>query len=150
MRAILQRVSQAQVVSEGQTLAQQGAGYLILLGITDDDDHQDIAWLARKIIGMRVFENQEGKMNDAITDVEGEITVVSQFTLFASTKKGNRPSFLKAAKPDLAEPLYEAFCSTLSELLDKPVGRGKFGAMMEVSLVNDGPVTIILDSKAPE
>jgi D-tyrosyl-tRNA(Tyr) deacylase len=150
MRAILQRVSQAQVISEGQTLAQQGAGYLILLGITDDDDHQDIAWLARKIIGMRIFEDQEGKMNDAITDVEGEITVVSQFTLFASTKKGNRPSFLKAAKPDLAEPLYEAFCSTLSELLGKPVGRGKFGAMMEVSLVNNGPVTIILDSKALE
>lgn len=149
MRAILQRVSQAQVTSEGQTLAQQGPGFLILLGVTDNDTNQDLAWMVRKIVGMRIFEDEEGKMNHAIIETAGDITVVSQFTLFASTKKGNRPSFLQAATPEISKPLYEEFCSALSQALNKPVGRGQFGAMMEVSLVNDGPVTISLDSKNP-
>lgn len=150
MRAILQRVSQAKVLSEGQTLASQGPGLLILLGITANDTEADRSWLARKIAGMRIFEDQDGKMNQSLSDIGGEATVVSQFTLYASTKKGNRPSFLAAAKPDIAEPLYEQFCEELSHLIERPVGRGRFGSMMEVSLINNGPVTIALDSQRPE
>lgn len=150
MRAVLQRVSQAQVTSEGSLLAKQGAGFLILLGVTESDTLNDLNWLVRKTAGMRVFEDNNGKMNQAITEMDGDIIVVSQFTLFASTKKGNRPSFLNAAQPEIAEPLYEQFCESLSKTINKPVGKGQFGAMMEVSLINDGPVTITLDSKNPE
>ena len=150
MRVVLQRVSKAQVISEGQVLASQGPGFLILLGITTEDGSTDIDWLVRKICGMRIFPDSEGKMNNALTDIQGEVTVVSQFTLYASCKKGNRPSFLTAAKPEIAEALYESFCNQLSESLGSPVGRGKFGADMKVSLINDGPVTIQLDSHRPE
>lgn len=150
MRVVLQRVSEAQVISEGQVLASQGPGFLILLGITTEDGSTDIDWLVRKICGMRIFPDSEGKMNNALTDIQGEVTVVSQFTLYASCKKGNRPSFLTAAKPEIAEALYESFCNQLSESLGSPVGRGKFGADMKVSLINDGPVTIQLDSHRPE
>jgi len=150
MRVVLQRVSEAQVISEGQVLASQGPGFLILLGITTEDGSTDIDWLVRKICGMRIFPDSEGKMNNALTDIQGEVTVVSQFTLYASCKKGNRPSFLTAAKPEIAEALYESFCNQLSESLGSPVGRGKFGADMKVNLINDGPVTIQLDSHRPE
>ena len=150
MRVVLQRVSEAQVISEGQVLASQGPGFLILLGITTEDGSTDIDWLVRKICGMRIVPDSEGKMNNALTDIQGEVTVVSQFTLYASCKKGNRPSFLTAAKPEIAEALYESFCNQLSESLGSPVGRGKFGADMKVSLINDGPVTIQLDSHRPE
>ena len=150
MRAILQRVSQAEVRSEGEILASQEAGFLILLGITESDSATDRSWLVRKIAGMRIFEDEDGRMNQSLSDIRGEITVVSQFTLYASTKKGNRPSFLGAAKPEIAEPLYEQFCEELSQTIDRPVGRGRFAAMMEVSLINNGPVTIILDSQRPE
>ena len=150
MRAILQRVSQASVTSEGVELAKQGPGLLILLGITQDDHGEDSAWLIRKITHMRIFEDEEGKMNRSVLDIAGEVTVVSQFTLFAATKKGNRPSFLAAAKPEHSKPLYEKFCQALSETMGKPVGQGRFGAHMELTLVNDGPVTITLDSKQPE
>ena len=150
MRVVLQRVSEAQVISEGQVLASQGPGFLILLGITTEDGSTDIDWLVRKICGMRIVPDSEGKMNNALTDIQGEVTVVSQFTLYASCKKGNRPSFLTAAKPEIAETLYESFCNQLSESLGSPVGRGKFGADMKVSLINDGPVTIQLDSHRPE
>ncbi|MGJ8723538.1 MAG: D-aminoacyl-tRNA deacylase [Roseibacillus sp.] len=147
MRAILQRVSQAKVTSEGQTLAEQDLGFLVLLGVTTEDTDEDLNWMVKKIANIRIFEDEDGKMNRSITDVQGEITVVSQFTLLASTKKGNRPSFLDAAKPDISEPLYEQFCESLSTAICKPVGRGRFGATMQISLVNEGPVTISLDSK---
>ena len=150
MRAILQRVSQAAVTSEGETLAKQGRGFLILLGVTTEDTTEDLDWLVRKIAHLRVFEDDGGKMNLSIIDVQGEITVVSQFTLFASTKKGNRPSFLEAARPEISQPLYEQFCDALSAAVNRTVGKGRFGAMMEVSLTNDGPVTLTLDSKSPQ
>ncbi len=150
MRAIVQRVEQAKVTSEGELLAQQGTGFLVLLGITKNDTEADLNWMVGKVAGMRVFEDSEGKMNQCLIDIAGEVTVVSQFTLFASTKKGNRPSFLRAARPEIAEPLYEAFCESLSQAIQKPVGRGKFGAAMEVSLTNSGPVTISLDSQDRE
>lgn len=150
MRAIIQRVREAEVTSEGATLAKQGAGLLVLLGITDSDTEADLLWLVRKISAMRIFDDQDGKMNLSLTDIAGEVTVVSQFTLMASTKKGNRPSFLRAAKPSVSEPLYEQFCQSLSQAINQPVGTGQFGAMMAVSLVNDGPVTILLDSQNPE
>jgi len=150
MRVVLQRVSEAQVISEGQVLASQGPGFLIFLGITTEDGSTDIDWLVRKICGMRIFPDSEGKMNNALTDIQGEVTVVSQFTFYASCKKGNRPSFLTAAKPEIAEALYESFCNQLSESLGSPVGRGKFGSDMKISLINDGPVTIQLDSHRPE
>ena len=146
MRAILQRTSQASITREGEELASQGPGLLILLGITTHDNQADIDWLVRKICGMRIFEDLDGKMNLSISEIQGEITVVSQFTLYASCKKGNRPSFLAAAPPEIAEPLYEVFCTQLGDSLGQPIGRGRFGADMKVSLVNDGPVTISLDT----
>jgi D-tyrosyl-tRNA(Tyr) deacylase len=149
MKVVLQRVSKASVTSKGETLASQGCGFLLLLGITSGDDKTDIAWLTRKISGLRVFPDEDGKMNHSIRDLGGEVTVVSQFTLLASTKKGNRPSFLGAAKPDISEGLYEQFCETMENELNLPVGRGRFGAEMQVSLINDGPVTILFDSKNP-
>ncbi len=150
MRTIIQRVSQAQVEIGNKIVASQNSGFLILLGITHSDETKDIIWLTRKITGMRVFEDEAGKMNHSIKDTGGDIIVVSQFTLFASTKKGNRPSFLDAAKPEKAEPLYQEFCQKLSTSLGKPVKTGHFGAMMEITLTNSGPVTISLDSQNPE
>ncbi|WP_411844669.1 D-aminoacyl-tRNA deacylase [Roseibacillus persicicus] len=149
MRAVIQRVKKASVHSEGELLAEQGPGLLILLGVSHEDVGTDRDWLVRKVVAMRLFEGEEGKMNRSILDTGGEITVVSQFTLFASTKKGNRPSYLGAARPEKANPDYESFCQALSEALGKPVGQGRFGAMMEVSLINDGPVTITIDSRDP-
>jgi D-tyrosyl-tRNA(Tyr) deacylase len=150
MRALLQRVSSANVDIEDETVASIGHGLLILLGIEEADDSADIEWLCGKISKMRIFEDDEGKMNRGILETEGEIIVVSQFTLHASIKKGTRPSFLKAAKPEISKPLYEAFCEKLSSEIGSPVGRGIFGAEMKVSLTNDGPVTIWIDSRNRE
>ena len=150
MRAVVQRVSQASVSIEKQVKATIGDGLLILLGIVDSDTREDIEWLCNKIINLRIFDDENGVMNLSIKDAIGDIIVVSQFTLQASTKKGNRPSYIKAAKPDVAIPLYENFVNTLENLLEKQIGTGEFGSMMEVALVNDGPVTIIIDTKNKE
>lgn len=150
MRAVIQRVSEAAVTIAGERVAEIGAGLLVLLGIEDADGPEDIAWLGGKIARMRIFSDAGGKMNLSVADVGGDVIVVSQFTLHASTHKGNRPSFLKAAAPAHSEPLYEAFCAALGQELGKPVGRGVFGADMRVSLVNDGPVTIPIDSRFRE
>lgn len=150
MRALLQRVSRASVAINGAEKSRIGPGLLILLGIETADSPEDIAWLARKILAMRIFEDAGGKMNASVLDAGGELLVVSQFTLHARIKKGNRPSFDKAARPETAIPLYQAFVEELEKLSGKKVGTGEFGAMMEVSLVNDGPVTIWIDSKNRE
>ncbi|MEM9081003.1 MAG: D-aminoacyl-tRNA deacylase [Verrucomicrobiota bacterium] len=150
MRAIIQRVSQASVTIDNDLVANQKLGLLILLGIEQSDTPSDINWLAGKIARLRIFEDRDGKMNTSLLDIDGQATVVSQFTLHASTKKGNRPSFLRAAPPAHSEPLYQSFCQTLSNLLGKPVATGQFGANMDVALINQGPVTILLDSKNPE
>jgi D-aminoacyl-tRNA deacylase len=150
MRVLLQRVSDASVVIGGEKVSEIGPGLLILLGIGAGDDETDIAWLCGKVARMRAFPDEEGKMNRSLLDTGGAAMVVSQFTLHASTKKGNRPSFLAAAPPELSEPLYESFCEALSAELGKSVARGSFGADMRVSLTNDGPVTIWLDSRAKE
>jgi len=147
MRAIIQRVSEASVTIEGVKNAEIGKGLLVLIGIEDEDESQDIAWLCKKIVNMRIFNDPNDVMNDSLLDVNGDAIVVSQFTLHASTKKGNRPSYIKAAKPDVAIPLYEEFVSAFEKELGKKIGTGKFGADMKVSLLNDGPVTIIIDSK---
>ncbi len=147
MIAVIQRVSQASVVIEEQTKASIGPGLLVLLGIEEADGTEDIEWLATKIVNLRIFNDAEGVMNVSLSDRGGEIIVVSQFTLHASTKKGNRPSYIRAAKPQVAIPLYERFISHLEGVLGKPVQTGEFGADMKVSLVNDGPVTIIIDTK---
>jgi D-tyrosyl-tRNA(Tyr) deacylase len=147
MRVVVQRVSQSKVVAEGNVTAEMGNGLLILLGIEEADSSEDIDWLAKKITQLRIFNDDQGVMNLAITDVNGDAIVVSQFTLHASTKKGNRPSYIRAARPETAIPMYEKFISALESSLGKPVGRGIFGAHMDVSLTNDGPVTIILDTK---
>lgn len=146
----MQRVSQASVTVEGKQISKIENGFLILLGIESADDQSDVDWLVRKIINMRIFDDDEGKMNLSLQDKDGNALIVSQFTLHASTKKGNRPSFIKAARPETSEPLYESFCETFSRELGRPVGRGSFGAMMEVSLINDGPVTITMDSRDRE
>ena len=148
MRVVLQRVSEASVTIEGKKNAEIGQGLLIFLGIENDDSEEDIDWLCGKISRMRVFNDADGVMNESLLDVDGDVIVVSQFTLHASTKKGNRPSYIKAARPDVAVPLYEQFAKTLEEVLGKKVGTGEFGADMKVSLLNDGPVTIIVDSKS--
>ncbi|MBC8149286.1 MAG: D-tyrosyl-tRNA(Tyr) deacylase [Verrucomicrobiaceae bacterium] len=150
MRVVLQRVSDAQVSVSNKVISRIGAGFLVLLGIEEIDTLDDASWLVGKISKMRVFDDSEGKMNLSLKDISGEALVVSQFTLHASTKKGNRPSFLKAAQPAHAKPLYENFCDSLSTEIDKPVGRGEFGAMMVVTLTNDGPVTILIDSRNRE
>lgn len=150
MRALLQRVSCASVTIAGETTSSIGPGFLVLLGIGGGDDATDTEWLCGKIARMRVFEDGDGKMNRSVLDTGGDILVVSQFTLHASTKKGNRPSFLAAAAPAVSEPLYESFCGALSAEVGKPVARGVFGADMKVSLTNDGPVTIWLDSRNRE
>ena len=150
MRIVIQRVSHASVTIEGQVKSKIGKGYLILLGIESSDNQEDINWLVKKIVGLRVFEDENGVMNLPIADVNGDIIVVSQFTLMASYKKGNRPSWLRAAPHDTSIPLYNRFCETLSEAMGKPVGTGEFGADMKVELLNDGPVTICMDTKNKE
>lgn len=147
MRAVMQRVGHAAVFIDGKEWSQIRQGLLVLLGIEHDDDHEDLLWLANKIGGMRLFADEQGKMNRSVIEIEGEILVVSQFTLHASTKKGNRPSFLRAAAPAHAEPMYEQFCQHLQQIVGKPVKQGCFGADMQITLCNDGPVTIIIDSK---
>ncbi|EOH92851.1 D-tyrosyl-tRNA(Tyr) deacylase [Enterococcus haemoperoxidus ATCC BAA-382] len=146
MRAVIQRVTQAEVVIEQQSVGKIGEGFMILLGIHESDTEEDVAYLVRKISKLRVFEDEKGKMNLGIQEIQGSILSVSQFTLYAETKKGNRPSFIAAARPEVAIPLYEQFNKQLKELAI-PVETGEFGADMKVSLVNDGPVTIIIDTK---
>lgn len=148
MRLVIQRVTQASVAvpAEGYESA-IGKGLMVLTAFIDEDTQEDLDWCARKLAAMRIFDDEEGVMNLSVRDVDGEVLIVSQFTLYASTIKGNRPSYIKAAKPDVAIPLYEKFLTMVEEQVGKPVGRGIFGADMKVSLVNDGPVTIIVDSK---
>ena len=150
MKVVIQRVSKASVTIEGVKLASIGNGLLILLGIVEDDTQEDIKWLSNKIVNLRVFGDENDVMNLSLLDVNGEIIAVSQFTLHASTKKGNRPSYIKAAKPETAIPLYETFIKQLELDLGKKVQTGQFGADMKVDLINDGPVTIIIDSKNRE
>lgn len=147
MRTVIQKVSSSKVVAEGNVTAESGTGLLILLGIEEGDTPEDVEWLAKKISQLRIFNDTDGVMNLSIMEAGGEATVVSQFTLHASTKKGNRPSYIRAARPETAIPLYESFISELESILGKRVGRGVFGAHMDVLLVNDGPVTIIIDTK---
>ena len=150
MRIVIQRVAHASVAIEGEVKSAIQQGYLILLGIEESDTSEDIDWLVRKVIGLRVFDDENHVMNRSIMDIKGEILVISQFTLFASYKKGNRPSWLRAAKHEISVPLYEEFCKKLSESLGKPVGTGEFGAAMKVDLLNDGPVTIMMDTHNKE
>ena len=150
MRIVIQRVSHASVTINQQVKSSIGAGYLILLGIGKDDTEEDINWLVKKIIGLRIFDDEIGVMNRSIMDVNGEILVVSQFTLMASYKKGNRPSWIHAAPHELSIPLYNRFCNALSEAMEKSVSTGEFGADMKVELLNDGPVTICMDTKNKE
>ncbi|GAB3802068.1 D-aminoacyl-tRNA deacylase [Spirosoma humi] len=147
MIAVIQRVSHASVTIDNQVKGQIGTGFLILLGITHSDTGEDVDWLSRKIVGMRIFSDEAGKMNLDLAAVGGDILLISQFTLHASTKKGNRPSFIEAARPEVAIPLYEAMRTQLSAELGNPIQTGEFGADMKVSLLNDGPVTILIDSK---
>lgn len=150
MRAVIQRVTHASVTIEGHKKCQIGAGFLILLGIEQTDSQEDIAWLVRKIVGLRVFDDENGIMNKNIQEVGGDIIVVSQFTLMASYRKGNRPSWIRAAGHEVAVPLYNTFVEQLTEALGKPVGTGEFGADMKVELLNNGPVTICMDTKNKE
>lgn len=150
MRIVLQRVAEASVTIDGQVKSSIQKGLLLLLGIEPNDSQEDINWLAKKVVGMRIFSDVEDKMNLSVKDIKGDIIVVSQFTLYANVKKGTRPSFIRAARPETAIPLYENFVKTVEQLLEKKVGTGEFGAAMKVSLLNDGPVTIILDSKQKE
>ena len=150
MRILIQRVKKASVTVAEKLISEIGQGYLILLGIEAEDTQEDINWLCGKIAKLRIFSDAHGAMNTSILDIAGEALVVSQFTLHASTKKGNRPSFIKAARPEIAVPLYEAFVIQLEKELGKKVQTGEFGAMMDVALVNDGPVTISIDSKNKE
>lgn len=150
MRAVIQRVSKASVTINGQLKGEIQKGLMVLLGVEDVDAKEDVEWLAKKIANMRIFDDEAGVMNESAIDKDYEALVISQFTLHASTKKGNRPSYIRAAKPDIAVPLYEDFVKQLSDLLGKAVKTGEFGADMKVSLVNDGPVTITIDTKQKE
>lgn len=150
MRIIIQRVRKASVTINEQLHSSINQGMMILVGIEEADGDEDITFLTKKIVNMRIFDDENGVMNRSVLDIDGEILVVSQFTLHASTKKGNRPSYIKAAKPDISIPLYEQFCTELTTLLGKPVKTGVFGADMQCSLINDGPVTIFMDSKNKE
>lgn len=149
MKVVIQRVASASVDIAGERISEIGSGLLILLGVVPDDTESDLEWLVKKCSQMRIFNDDAGVMNRSVMDVGGDVMVVSQFTLAASTKKGNRPSYIGAAGHDLAIPMYERFCQRMSEVIGRPVGRGRFGADMQVGLVNDGPVTIIVDSKNP-
>lgn len=150
MRMVIQRVQQASVTIDRNKYSEVGRGLLILVGIENEDTQEDIDWLCNKSAMMRIFEDEQGLMNKSVKDIDGEIMIVSQFTLFASTKKGNRPSFIRAAKPDTAIPLYQSVCETMSRLINKEVKTGVFGADMKINLINDGPVTICIDSKNRE
>jgi len=150
MRVVIQKVTEASVSIENQIVASIDKGLLVLVGIEDGDTNEDIAWLSSKIVNLRVFDDDNGVMNLSVKEVEGEVLIVSQFTLYASTKKGNRPSYIKAARPEVAIPIYEAFIKQVESLLGKRVPTGQFGAMMQVSLCNDGPVTILIDTKNKE
>lgn len=147
MRTVVQKVSKASVTVENKIVSSIESGLLVLVGIEDTDTDQDIDWLVKKIVNLRIFDDKEGVMNLSVQDVKGDLIIVSQFTLHASTKKGNRPSYIRASKPDFAVPMYEKFIQKTEEILGKKVGTGVFGAMMDVELINDGPVTIIIDSK---
>lgn len=147
MIAVIQRVSEASVTIHGDLKGKINKGFLVLLGIAHDDGEEDIDWLSKKVAGLRIMGDEEGKMNLSLKDVNGDVLLISQFTLHASTKKGNRPSFISAAKPETAIPLYEKFITTLKAELGKDIQTGEFGADMQVALVNDGPVTILIDSK---
>ena len=150
MRILIQRVKKASVTVEGELISLINKGLLVFVGICDEDSDEDIEWLTKKIANIRLFDDENGVMNLSVTDISGEVLAVSQFTLMASTKKGNRPSYIKAAKPDISVPLYEQFCSELEIALNRPIKRGIFGADMKVELLNDGPVTIFIDSKNRE
>jgi D-tyrosyl-tRNA(Tyr) deacylase len=150
MRAVIQRVTRASVTIEDRKVSETGAGLLILAGIEESDDNTDIEWLAAKIVNLRIFDDAHGVMNLSILNTGGDILAISQFTLHAKTRKGNRPSYIKAAQPGVAKPIYERFVQKLSEFLGKEVKTGVFGAMMQVELVNDGPVTIIIDTREKE
>lgn len=150
MRIVVQRVKQASVTIDNKVKSAIGYGFLILVGTCNDDTDEDIEWLTSKIVNLRVMDDEQGVMNQSVLDIGGEILVVSQFTLWASYKKGNRPSYLRAGNPEITKPLYEKFCDVLTQKLGKIVQTGTFGAMMDVALVNDGPVTICMDSKNRE
>lgn len=150
MRAVIQRVSQASVTVEGAIIGQIERGVMVLVGIVNEDDASDIEWLSNKIIHMRIFDDENGVMNKSLVEIEGALLLVSQFTLYASTKKGNRPSYIAAAKPEISIPLYEAMIQQLEKDLGSSIQTGKFGADMKVALINDGPVTITIDSKNKE
>ena len=150
MRVIIQRVEKACVEIEKKLKSEIDKGLLVLVGIEDKDNSDDIIWICNKIVNLRIFDDVNKVMNQSILDINGEILVVSQFTLHASTKKGNRPSYIRASKTEIAVPLYEEFCKTLQDFMDKPVQTGTFGADMQVKLINDGPVTIYIDSKNKE
>lgn len=150
MRAVIQRVSEASVTVEGEITGQIGAGLLVLVGVEDADTETDMEWLCKKICNLRIFNDEEGIMNRSVTDINGGLLVVSQFTLFASTKKGNRPSYIRASKPDIAIPMYEKFVKYIGVTSGLQVETGRFGADMKVRLLNDGPVTIVIDTKNKE
>jgi len=150
MRAVIQRVSKASVEIEGQINGQIGQGFLVLLGIEDSDNLEDIQWLSKKIVQLRIFNDEAGLMNKSIHDIDGNILLISQFTLYGQTKKGNRPSFIRASKPEIAIPLYDYFCHEMIKNLGKKIETGIFGSDMKVALINDGPVTIIMDTKNKE
>ena len=150
MRIVIQRVTEANVKVEGKICGKIGHGLLVLVGIEESDCNDDIEWLCKKIVNMRIFDDENGIMNKSIIDIDGNILAISQFTLMAQTKKGNRPSYIRAAKPEISKPLYNEFCKKLSLELGKTVERGIFGADMKVSLLNDGPVTILMDTKNKE
>ena len=150
MRVVVQRVSSASVSIDDSVYSKIRHGLVLLLGIEENDTVEDIVWLAAKVVNMRIFSDDNGMMNKSVADVFGEILVISQFTLYANTKKGNRPSFIRAARPEFASKLYEMFCAQISQELSRPVKTGVFGADMQVSLINDGPVTILIDSRNRE
>ena len=150
MRLVIQRVKEASVSIDGEKVSAIGKGLLVLVGVETGDTEEDVKWLVGKTAGLRIFDDENGVMNKSIQDIDGEALAVSQFTLTASTRRGNRPSYIRAAGHELAVPIYEKYCDSLAETLGKPVGRGVFGADMKVALVNDGPVTIIIDSKLKE
>jgi len=150
MRALIQRVSHASVTIDEQLKAIIQKGLLVLIGIEDNDTYEDIDWLTNKIVNLRIFDDENGVMNKSLMDIQGELLIISQFTLHAMTAKGNRPSYIRAAKPEVAIPLYETFCNLATQKLGKPVQTGTFGANMKVALLNDGPVTIWIDSKNKE